>query len=146
MGVIYVSKKSKKLRKRIKRSQNQRYMDPYITNCHHCLWIGKKWNAGHYSRMLRNYWYFKVYIPANTIHKLIHQEMVEIPVPSEDVCRMVYYDILAMENRGEITPEDPIWERLQLLIDQIGDNCPTTTYALSKQVQILKEFYARAVK
>jgi len=140
-----VSKRGKrKLHKRIKKSRKQYIPNPNVKNLHHCLYIGRHWDAGRYSRLLRNHWYFKIYIPANTLHRLIHQEVFNIPVPSEETCRHIYYTLLSMEDRGELSNEDSLVTRLHLIIELIGDKDEPARKGFEKQLQVVKEFYEKA--
>lgn len=139
-----MGKKRRKLKNRIKHNERRANFahDPNVKDNHHMLWVGAVWNKCYYAKLLRNYWYSQIYIPKNTLHKWIHEDIRSgLPVPSETTCRAVYNQLLAMEKCGELSPKDPIWVRLQLLISLFGDNDPATVYGLQRQLNIVTKFY-----
>lgn len=139
-----MSKKHRKLKKRIKANRRDFAHDPYVKNVHHLCWIGARWNSHYHTKLLRNYWYCQVYIPKNTLHRWIHQDIPNgLSVPSETTARSVYNRLLEMEKLGELSPKDNIIVRLELLISLFGDNDPATVRGLEQQLRIANQFYRK---
>lgn len=137
-----MSKKHRKLKRRIKRSR-QGYQNECMANDrHHLLWVGKKWN-GYWASKLRLYPWLIVPIPKCTLHKQIHQEMSGIPVPSEPHCREAYNALVDLEKRGALSPKASVETRLEVLICLLDCIEIPTANALKHELAIVKKFYTR---
>lgn len=139
-----MGKKRRKLKNRIKCNERRVNFahDPNVKDNHHLLWVSTIWNKQYYARLLRNYWYCQIYIPKNTLHKSIHEEIRGgLSLPSDTTCRAVYNKLLEMEKLGELSSKDPIGYRLKLLISLFGNNDPATVKGLRKQLNIAAKFY-----
>jgi len=137
-GGIYMSKKKRRYEKRKKR-RNKTIIVCKRKDTHHILWQKCHWK-GKYSRLLREYYYCKVEIPKDTLHRQIHLEVNEIPVPSEKKCKYALTILEELSNRLLITPDDSFELRLNLLIGIFRDE-PKIKEALEKQLAIVCEFY-----
>lgn len=137
-----MSKKLRRLKKRIKRDREKRYKIRFKCDMHHILWQRRQWK-GVYSRRVREFWWLKVLIPTDTLHHAIHDEINFIPVPNEKVCKEIFDCLVDMEKRGSLSQEQSFETRLQFLICLTDCREPQTANALKKQLQIVREFYAR---
>ena len=127
---------AKKKRKKKRRSSYPRCSG---NNSHHLLWQRRKWNCGDV-KVLRSYPYCVVDIPANTLHRAIHDGMKQIPPPSQDNARSVLWHLRFLEEYGGISDNDPIEKRLQVLIALFDCSEQPTADALKKQLKIVREF------
>lgn len=138
-GVSKVSKKKKRYNKRRKKRKNRRIECPYIKDCHHILWQKNKWKQGSI-RKLRDHYYCKIYIPRNTLHRYIHQDIVEIPVPREMDAKAALWHLDYLERFGAISDKDPFEKRLIVLIALFECVAQPTADALKKQLDLVREF------
>ena len=136
-----MGKRKKKLKKRIKRANKLRELDPRIMNEHHLLWVGANWDKNKYSRLLRSHWYLRVNIPKNTLHKQIHIGMNGVPIPSENNCKRALNVLYELEANGALSEKHNISERIRLLLCLFSYVEPATEKALKKQLHIINEFY-----
>lgn len=82
---------------------------------HHLLWPRADWSKGTYACKLREHWYFQVFIPAETVHAVLHKEIMCIPVPKETEAKGLYFRVRELERQGKISKTDAISSRLNLL-------------------------------
>lgn len=106
---------------------------------HHLCFSRRQWNKG-YVKSIRNYWYFIVLIPKNTLHAKIHQEIDSIPVPKECSAKRAYEAVRALDKHGAFNINDPIEDRLDLLAKLFDADDPRTADALRKQASIIHGF------
>lgn len=99
----------------------------------------RKWNKG-YAKSIRNYWYFIVLIPRDTLHARIHHGIETIPVPEECIARKVYDRIRELDRFGWLRLDDSIEKRLQLLISLFEKDEPSTADAFRKQLCLVRGF------
>lgn len=137
-----MSKKHRKLKKRIKRSHQRHQNNCMVKDRHHLMWVGKKWH-GYWASKLRLYPWFIVPIPKCTLHFQIHQEMSGIPVPSEPHCREAYEVVIDLEKRGALSPSASVETRIELLIGLFDYVEPATARALKQELTIVKQFYSK---
>lgn len=108
---------------------------------HHLLYQRRHWDSG-YAKALRNHPYMGKKIPRNTLHRIIHEKLHDIPCPNDSICRKVYLALLAEEKAGRIDPKhDTIEQRLDWLIAQLLEDCPATVAILKWQRDIVSKFY-----
>ena len=135
-----MSKKSKRLRRRIKRSRKQKAVNGTIKDVHHILYMRKAWKSGAIGE-LRLYWYCRIPIPRDTLHRQIHTELKFIPVPRHTNARHTLEQLEYLVHYGGISEKDSIEKRLKVLI-ALFDCCEQPTAdALREQLAIVNRFY-----
>ena len=117
-------------------------MADYRYDSHHCLWPRADYSKG-YAKVLRQYWYFIVKVPRETVHSAIHQEIGCVPVPPGGVAKEAYKHLIMLENYGVLHPDDPIERRLELLASLFDYAYQPTADALRKQKEIVHRFSKR---
>ena len=133
--VIFVAKK----KKRKKRRSRSSYPKAGGTNSHHLLWQRRRWGYGDL-RLLRRDPYCIVEIPANSLHKAIHEGMDQVPPPRQESARNVLWHIQYLKRFGGISDNDPIEKRLKVLIALFDCSEQPTADALRRQLEIVHEF------
>lgn len=123
--------------KRSKQKRKQR--DRGVENTHHLCWPRKNWNGG-YAHAIRQHWYFCVEIPAQTLHRVIHEEMSGIPVPDGAVARGAYEQVVLLEKQGALHPEASVETRLSLLIALFDCAAQPTADGFKEQLRIVRRF------
>lgn len=126
-------RRNKKHRKRQPRPANN------IRDRHHLCYQSKKWARGSL-RLLRDYWYCKVSIPRDTLHKKLHLEMPDIPVPSDSSAKSALKQLEMLEQYSAISEFDSIERRLELLATLFDCSDQATADAFRKQLDIVREF------
>ena len=135
-----MSKKKRRLRKRIKQSYRQNPSNPSTKDIHHLLWTRKSWKGGAIGE-LRMYWYCRVAIPKETLHREIHHHLKNVPVPRYQSAKSVLQQLGYLEKYGGISEKDPIEKRLKVLITLFECIEDDTTNALKMQLEIVNKFY-----
>ncbi|MDO4802564.1 MAG: hypothetical protein Q4A15_10405 [Prevotellaceae bacterium] len=125
-----------------KKRKVPRKFDPNRCDWHHFLWIKSKWNTG-YAKRLREHPYCGAYIPQMTLHREIHQELSNVPLPDGKYCKQALEAINSWLEAGFISLDDPVEKKIEMLIKCFKVNCPNTAKVLEKQRQIVSEFYRR---
>lgn len=108
-------------------------------NRHHLLWTRKKWRRG-YGGKLRCFWYLRPSIPAETLHRYIHENMVGIPRPNELLCQSALEQLKILDRRGVIHNSDPLELRLELLICLLDTGDSPTANALRQQKDLITSY------
>lgn len=106
---------------------------------HHLCYQRNKWARGSL-RLLRDYWYCKVSIPRDTLHKKLHLEMPDVPVPSDSSAKSALKQLEMLEQYSAITEFDSIEKRLDLLASLFDCSDQKTADAFRKQLEIVREF------
>lgn len=120
-----------------KRSYRTRTRTDY--DCHHLLWRRRDWSRG-YAKALRNHWYCMIKIPRDTLHRLIHDEVLKIPVPSGLICRDTLAQLQLLEKANVIHDTDPIEKRLRVLICCLDTGDSPTAEALKRQLEVVENY------
>ena len=123
------------------RAKKQQKRRGYI-NCHHLIWQRKDWSE-EYAHKLRELACFKVYIPAETLHKLIHEEMWGIPCPNEVICRIVYDEVMGDLSTGKMMGDkwNSVLYRLEYLAEKFEALAPLTAKAIRVEKRIIELWY-----
>lgn len=124
-------------KRRNKAKQAKRNIKPVNSspmNRHHLCYQKVSWNRGH-AKAVRNFWYCNIPMNIN-YHRAIHQKIVSIPVPDEQLAKDVYYHLVMLAQHGEITENDTFEQRILLLASLFDDESPSTAHALRKQLDI----------
>ena len=109
-------------------------------NCHHLLYQRRYWRKG-YAKALRNHPYFKITIPANTLHAQIHRELESVDVPDNWACRTAYIILVAELEKGKLSLEDSPCQKLDFLISLWEEYFPRTASQLKIEREIIFNFY-----
>lgn len=129
-----------KHKRKKKRARRKNYTpSAHVRDTHHICWQRYKWASGNV-RALRDYWYCRINIPKNTLHKKIHAGMSEVPPPRDVNAKFALGQLQYLEQYDAISEFDSIERRLNILIEIFEDIEPETTNALRKQLQIVCEF------
>lgn len=131
--------KKRKLNKRIKASQRKKKVRSGC-DCHHIFFQKRHWRGG-LKGEFRMYWYNRVYIPRDTLHREIHEFIAWVPIPRTISIRDAMEQLRMLEKYGGITETDPIEKRLKVLIALFECCEEPTAEALRKQLEIVERFY-----
>lgn len=134
-GGVYVSKKKRRYANRTGHTRTRNCRD-----VHHILFIGRKWGYGDLAS-LRQYWYCRIAIPRDTLHRYIHENLANVPTPRQENAREALRQLRLLERHGAIHDTDIIERRLEILIALFDCVEPKTADGLKKQLEIVREFY-----
>lgn len=135
-GGVYVAKKKRRYDKRYKRVYHSP-KTPY--DVHHLLWTGRKWGYG-YLASLRQYWYCKIEIKRDTLHRYIHENISMIPTPRPQSAKDALSQLQYLDKYGALHNDDTIEKRLELLIALFECVEPRTANGLKRELEIVHEF------
>lgn len=124
-----------------KRTTRKTRMRPDYNDRHHLLWPQHDWNKG-CAKALRDHWYMVVQIPMNTLHRTIHYEIMNIPVPRGCVAKDILFHLNTLENYHAINSDDTIEKRLTVMMALTECVEPETYSALKQQLDIVRKFYS----
>lgn len=110
------------------------------TDTHHILWYKRDYSKG-WAKRLRDFWYCRVDIPRDTLHRQIHYEISHVPVPRVSSIKAAFVQLEMLEKYGAIKPDDSIEKRLLVMLALFDCIEPKTYEALKKQYYIVCEFY-----
>ena len=110
-----------------------------VLNHHHMLWPRKKWRKG-YGGKLRCFWYLRPLIPADTLHRYLHENMVGIPRPNELLCESALEQLQILDRKGILHKDDPLPLRLELLICLLDTGDSPTAKALKQQLELITSY------
>lgn len=108
-------------------------------NTHHILWQKRHWDRG-WALRLRNHPYCKIDIPKDTLHRFIHESVIDIPVPTGPECKNAYIAITSWIDGGFASMDDDLSERCRKIAMCFRASSPSTYNALIKQKQIADEY------
>ena len=86
------------------------------------------------------FWYNRVYIPRDTLHREIHAYIAWVPVPRAISLRSAMEQLRMLEKYGGIKDTDPIEKRLKVLIALFECSEDPTANALKEQLRIVERF------
>lgn len=128
--------KKKKRYKRRKRLDSHRIRSLY--DVHHLCFMRKNWNYG-YAKAIRQFYYCKVKIQRDTLHRYIHENMSNIPTPGSSA-RTIYEQLLMLDRMGVLHDDDSIEKRLMVLTSLFDGVEQPTADALKRQTSIIQKF------
>ena len=129
----------KKLRYKRRKYRNNRKPISSAQDRHHIFFMRKSYSKGELST-LRLFWYCIVSIPRDTMHREIHCEINNIPVPSGLNARLALEQLYALEEYGAISWDDPIEKRLEVLISLFECCEQPTADALKRELKVVRRF------
>lgn len=113
---------------------------------HHLCYQKRYWRKTPGALLLREFHYCKVYIPRDTLHKLLHNHILEVPVPKDVNALAALTQLRLLEQAGAIGDHDNIEKRLQLLAALFDCTEQPTADAFRAQARIAHEFYTKPSK
>lgn len=135
-GGILVSKKKKRY---LKHRRKKHHANPKANDIHHLCFMKRCWNRT-YAKALRQFHYCTISLPKNTIHRIIHENMVEVPVPREIAAKSVYEQLLILDQYNVLHDNDPIEKRLILLAELFDYIAQPTADGFREQLSIIQRF------
>ena len=133
--------KRKKSRKAKRKVNNDYKTNKIIKDLHHIFYQGRYYKKCTALHELRDYWYCKIYIPKNTLHKKIHHEIEDVPAPKEVNAKNALRQLKMLESYGAISNDDNLERRLLILSALFDCVEQPTADALYEQLYIAREFY-----
>lgn len=127
--------------KKRKRYKKKRPPITKVRDKHHLCYQRRKWQRG-YLRLLRDYWYCRVYIPRDTLHRKLHLELKDVPVPQNASAKAALEQLEHLEKYSAISEFDSIERRLDLLASLFDCSDQATADAFREQLRIVREFKA----
>lgn len=110
-------------------------------DCHHLLWSRHDWQNG-YASELRSHPYFGIRIPQDSLHRQIHLEISNIPVPGGEACHKALEALnLAVEQKQVAISQDSPQERINFLLE-IWDGVASTRRTVAALIEELMVFQA----
>ena len=111
---------------------------------HHLFWTRRQYAKGFWANKLRLHPYCIVLIPKNTLHKEIHSEIPEVPIPKECICESVYNQLKILWEFGAIGDDDSLQKRVDLLVFCLKCVADETVEVLEKQKEIANRYTKKA--
>lgn len=109
---------------------------------HHLLWPRTDWSEDA-AFLLRNDRYFGLIIPQTTLHRNIHHNLMNIPVPPLELCQDAYSRLYYARKHETIDVQnDPPEKRLNFLIHLWEKVAPETTSALEREIAFFEDYAA----
>ena len=106
---------------------------------HHLFWTRRAWSKGK-ARPLRDFWYCRIKIPRQGLHRHIHEEVCKIPVPDYYLCEDCLKQLQLLDKAHAIHEDDPIEKRLQILICCLDTGDSPTAEALKRQLEAVTTY------
>lgn len=132
-----MAKKKRRYLRRIKKQKKQ--MQANLYDRHHLCFIKRRWNKGSIYE-LRQFHYCIILIPKNTLHHFIHENMTNIPIPSELAAEGALEQLRNLEKYGAISDDDPIEKRLNLLAALFDCIAQPTADGFREQLALIRKF------
>lgn len=127
-------------KKRKKKRRSSVVINYSSQDWHHFLWQKRHWSKG-WAKRLREHPYCGATIPKYTLHRYIHEEIGDIPLPEEKYCKMAFEAIESWLEAGFISIDDPVDKKLETLVKCFNAKNPQTAEKLRKQIKIVARFY-----
>lgn len=129
---------AKKKKRPHKRNKKRRAANN-VRDRHHLCYQRNKWQRGNL-RKLRDYWYCRVSIPRDTLHKKIHLELSDIPIPKDLSAKNALEQLETLETFSAISEYDSIERRLELLASLFDCSDQPTADGFREQLRIIREY------
>ena len=136
-GVNTLSKKKRRFLKNKKKAEGHISAPPKDT--HHLCYQRKNWHGG-YVTELRDFWYCRLDIPKNTLHRAIHKRVDSVPAPKATNAKSALEQLHKLEVYGAIHEDDTIEMRLELLAALFDCVEQPTADAFRRQLQVVHEY------
>lgn len=129
-----MAKKKKCSRKRKKK----RYINTNIHDTHHLCYQQKQWQRGNL-RKLKDYWYCKVKINRDTLHKYIHNNLGNITPPQDSSAKAALEQLEYLAKYSAISEFDSIERRLDILAALFDCSDQQTANDFREQLRLICE-------
>lgn len=130
---------SKKKRRGYVRKKKRRQTISSALDKHHICYQRRYWSSGAL-RELREFWYSKIMIPKNTLHREIHQQLVAVPPPRHASAVHALDQLKMLEKYGAIKETDSLERRLELYIALFDCIEPATTDGFRRQLEVVRGY------
>ena len=107
---------------------------------HHICYQRRFWSLGSLHE-LREFWYSKIMIPRDTLHRAIHREVAFVPTPRVSSAASALAQLKMLESYGAIKETDSLEKRLELYIALFDCIEPETADGFRKQLEIVRNFH-----
>jgi hypothetical protein len=92
---------------------------------------------------VRDFHYCIIPIPRDTLHRFIHLNVYDIPVPGEMAAKRAFETLVLLDKNGALHDDDPIEMRLLLLIALFDKTAPATADGFREQLAAVYRFYSK---
>lgn len=110
---------------------------------HHLCYQRKNWHNGIVTEF-RDYWYCRIDIPKNTLHRMIHRRVDNVPAPKPTNAKNALEQLRKLELYGAIHEGDSIETRLEILAALFDCVEQPTADAFRRQLQVVREYNKKA--
>jgi len=134
-----ISKRKLAKKKRRKKARKEKALLTNTQDCHHLFYYRKDYKTK-ILRELREFYYCKLYVPKDTLHKTLHAMVKNVPVPKEVNAREVLRHLRLLESQGAISSQDGFEKRVDIIAALLDCVEQPTADALRVQAKIAHEF------
>lgn len=128
-----------KKKKRSKKRKKRHYINLSARDTHHLCFQRKQWQRGNL-RLLKDFWYCKICIKRDTLHRYIHENISNITPPKDTSAKYALEQLELLEKYEAISEYDSIERRLNILAS-LFDSCDQATADdFRTQLRIICEF------
>lgn len=132
---------SKKYRRRIAKKRRKKHQKRQNRNdTHHICYQRRYWCKGGLKE-LREFWYSRILIPRDTLHRELHHEVWAVHPPREVNARSALAQLNMLEKYGSISHKDSLEKRLMLFIALFDGVEQKTADDFRKQLDVVRSFY-----
>lgn len=130
-----------KKKRRYSRKQHRKkaHFSNVSRDTHHLCFPRRDWDRGH-ARFVRQFPYCMVEIQRGTLHQIIHANIGCIPAPNEPAAKEAYYHLTALNSIGALHEDDPMEQRLSLLIAIFECMAQPTADGFKRQLEIIQRY------
>lgn len=105
----------------------------YETDRHHLFWTRKVWTKREWAKKLRTHPYCIYELPVSQ-HRMLHDAILEVDLPNEEICKRAYDVVDLMWHSGHIGPEDCFGKRVVVLTSLLSEANATCTALRAQQM------------
>lgn len=124
---------------RSKKCKKKRCINYNVRDTHHLCYQQNKWQHGNL-RCLRDYWYCKILIPRDTLHRFIHLKLNDIPAPKDLSAKNALEQLEELEKYSVISEYDSVERRLGILASLFDCCDQDTADGFREQLKIICEY------
>lgn len=127
-----------KKKKRYKRKKRQQ-INYSARDTHHLCFQKNQWQKGNL-RLLKDFWYCKIKIKRDTLHRQIHENIKNITPPKDINAKKALEQLELLEKYCAISEFDSIERRLEILASLFDCSDQDTADDFRAQLRIICEF------
>lgn len=127
---------------RYKKRKHKKKVNTSALNTHHLCFIRRNWGRK-YAKAIRQFYYCQIELPKDTVHRIIHEKLYEVPAPREVVAKYAYEQLLLLQKYGALHENDPIEKRLMILAALFDCVEQPTADAFRKQLEIVQNYKSK---